>query len=70
MVHWRCAESVHDVENAINKSIRFGVHSSVHIKNDWRYDFTATPVIKTKQKLHKKQNKSYIAIIKSAKGFC
>lgn len=32
MVHWRCAESVHDVENAINKSIRFGVHSSVHIK--------------------------------------
>lgn len=52
MVHWRCAESVHDVENAINKSIRFGVHSGVHIKNDWRYDFTATPVIKTKQKLY------------------
>lgn len=52
MIHWRCVESVHDVENAINKSIRFGVHSSVHIKNDWRYDFTATPVIKTKQKLY------------------
>lgn len=32
MVHWRCAESVHDVENAVNKSIRLGVHSSVHTK--------------------------------------
>lgn len=32
MVHLWCAESVHDVENAVNKSIRFGVHSSVHIK--------------------------------------
>mgnify|MGYP004514606095 FL=1 len=32
MVHWRCAESVHDVENTVNKSIRLGVHSSVHIK--------------------------------------
>lgn len=32
MVHWRCADSVHDVENAVNKSIRLGVHSSVHTK--------------------------------------
>lgn len=32
MVHLWCAESVHDVGDTENKSIRRGVHSSVHIK--------------------------------------
>lgn len=52
MAHWRCAESVHDIEKIENKAIRLGVHNGVHIKNDWRHGFTATPVIKTKQKLY------------------
>lgn len=42
MVHWRCAESVHDVENVVNKSIRFSVHSSVHIKMTG--DMTSQPL--------------------------
>lgn len=32
MVHWRCAESVHDIEKIENKAIRLGVHSGVHKK--------------------------------------
>lgn len=32
MVHWRCAESVHDIEKIENKAIRLGVHNGVHIK--------------------------------------
>ena len=32
MVHYRCAESVHNIENTGNKSIRLGVHNGVHIK--------------------------------------
>jgi hypothetical protein len=42
MVHLWCAESVHDVENAVNKSIGFGVHSSVHIKMTG--DMTSQPL--------------------------
>jgi hypothetical protein len=40
MVHYRCAENVHGFENTENKSIRFGVHSSVHIKK--RLEFIAS----------------------------